>query len=150
MAKKLGHFFPTAYNCSWVGIGFMWETDYKKPSTYIRSPTKILRQHPNAKQWLIGSDGLGWGLPLGLFVHTCSIVYRTQSPLTITVPNTGRWKEWKRYPRRNGRNWRRVVLRTNARISWRNQKIPSWHLLTKYVDKIIFFRVFTRPRKARG
>ena len=31
-----GPLFPTAYNFSWVGIGFIQETDYKKPN-----PTKF-------------------------------------------------------------------------------------------------------------
>ena len=32
----LGHFFPQQIIFSWVGIDFIWETDYKKPN-----PTKI-------------------------------------------------------------------------------------------------------------
>ena len=35
-----GPLFPKANNFSWVGIGFIQETDYKKPN-----PTKILRKH---------------------------------------------------------------------------------------------------------
>ena len=27
-----GPLFPTANNFSWVGIGFIWETDYRKPN----------------------------------------------------------------------------------------------------------------------
>ena len=38
-----GPLFPIANSFSWVGIGLMWETDYKKPN-----PTKILRKHPSS------------------------------------------------------------------------------------------------------
>ena len=36
-----GPLFPTANNFSWVGIGFIQETDYKKPN-----PTKFSAKHP--------------------------------------------------------------------------------------------------------
>ena len=37
-----GPLFPTATNFSWVGIGFIEETDYEKPN-----PTTFLRKHPD-------------------------------------------------------------------------------------------------------
>ena len=47
-----GPLFPTANIFSWVGLGFMWETDYKKPdpTTFSANTVAVMAARHHAGQ----------------------------------------------------------------------------------------------------